>query len=296
MRISRYRSFIIIFVFLACLVAPGAGHTADKHFLWRATTNSATVYILGSVHFMKKDAYPLAGVIEDAFETCETLAVEADITNVAPGTLQALRQAAFYAPGDSLVSHISAQTYSYVIEQAATLGLPAGAVNRQRPWFLGITVSSLELMRLGYDPNYGIDKYFLTRASGKKKIVELESLQYQINLLSGLPDGEQESFLLYTVKDLKSTGEQVDALMAAWGRGDGGTIASILTKSLENDDRLKAVYKKIMTDRNRNMTRKIAVHLRSGGRVFVVVGAGHLVGDEGIVELLKKEGFRVDQL
>jgi uncharacterized protein len=296
MKTSRSRSFLLTIIFFVCLVAPEAAHAAEKHFLWRATTNSSTVYLLGSVHFMKKDVYPLAGVIEEAFERCETLAVEADITNIAPGTFQALRQAAFYAPGDSIVNHVSGQTYAYIAEEAAGLGLPAGAINRQRPWFLGIMMSSLELMRLGYDPNYGIDKHFLTQATGKKKIVELESLDYQINLLAGLPDGEQESFLLYTVKDLKSLGEQVDALMDAWGTGNSRAIASILTKSIENDDGLKAVYGKIMTDRNRNMARKIATYLRSGGRVFVVVSAGHLVGDNGIIELLRKEGYRIDQL
>jgi len=287
---------LILITFFMCLVVPQAGHTAEKHFLWRATSGTATVYVLGSVHFMKKDAYPLAGVIEDAFDRCDTLAVEADISNVSPAALQALRRAGFYGPDDSLGNHISAQTYAYVTEEGARLGLPSGALNRQRPWFLGITIASLELMRLGYDPNYGIDKHFLVRASGNKKIVELESLEYQIALFAGLPDGEQESFLLYTVKDLKSTSQQIGALMAAWGTGDSGRIESILTKPIENDDKLKTIYKKIMTDRNRNMMRKISTYLKSGGRVFVVVGAGHLVGDEGIIELLKKEGYTVDQL
>ena len=296
MRIKRYRSFLIVLAFFLCLAAPQAGHTAEKHFLWRATSGAATVYILGSVHFMKKDAYPLARVIEDAFDASEVLAVEADIGKVTPGTFQMLRRAGFYGPDDSLVNHVSVQTYAYATEEGSRLGLPAGALNRQKPWFLGITMASLELMRLGYDPNYGIDRHFLNRSAGGKRIVELESLEYQIGLLAGLPDGEQEIFLLYTVKDLKSTGEQIDALMAAWGAGDAARVASILTKAIENDDTFKTVYKKIMTDRNGNMTRKISAYLKSGGKVFVVVGAGHLVGDEGIIELLRKEGYKVDQL
>jgi uncharacterized protein YbaP (TraB family) len=84
--------------------------------------------------------------------------------------------------------------------------------------------------------------------------------------------------------------------MAAWRTGDSGTIASIFSKSIENDEALKAIHRKIMTDRNRNMARKITAYLKSGRKIFVVVGAGHLVGDEGIIELLKKEGYRVDQL
>jgi len=296
MKINRYRSLLITVVVLICLLSPQVSRAVERHFLWRATGDASTVYLLGSIHFMKKDAYPLSKVIEEAFDRCDTLAVEADINNVGPGTLQMLRRAGFYEPDDSLANHISRQTYTYVTEESARLGFPAIVLNRQKPWFLGITMSSMELMRSGYDPNYGIDKYFLTRASGQKKIVELESIEYQISLLAGLPDGEQESFLLYAIKDLKSVGEQVDALMAAWGTGDSDRIASILTKSIENDDRLKMVYKKIMTDRNRNMAKKISMYLKSRNRVFVVIGAGHMVGDEGIIELLKREGYRVDQL
>jgi len=155
-------------------------------------------------------------------------------------------------------------------------------------------LSSIELMRAGYNPHFGIDKYFLTRASGKKKVVELESLDYQIDLLAGLPDREQEDFLLFAIKDLRSLVEQVDTIMTAWTTGDSTAMAGILERSVANDNRLKAIYKKIMTDRNRNMTKKIASYLRSGGCVFVVVGAGHLVGQLGIVELLRKEGFTVE--
>ena len=296
MKNDRYQSLLITLFLLICLLAPQAARAAEKHFLWRATADTSTVYLLGSIHVMKRDAYPLSTVIERAFDESDTLAVEADINNVGHGTLKMLRRAGFYDPNDSLANHITRNTYAYVAEEAARLGLPAPVLNRHKPWFLGITMSSMELMRSGYDMKYGIDKYFLTRASGRKKIVELESMEYQVDLLASLPESEQESFLLYTTKDLRSIGEQVDALMAAWRTGDADRIESILMRSIENDGRFRMVYKKIMTDRNRNMTKRISTYLKSGGRVFVVVGAGHMVGDAGIIELLRKEGYRVDQL
>ncbi len=296
MKNYRCRSFLIAIIFLTCLVSPQLSRAAEKHFLWRATGNSSTVYLLGSVHFMKQEAYPLNKVIEDAFEKCDTLAVEADINNVTYNTLDLIRRAGFYEAGDSLANHISRHTYSYVTEEASRLGLPVMALDRQKPWFIGITMSALELMRSGYDPNFGIDKHFLTKATGKKSVVELESLEYQIELLAGLPDDEQESFLMYTLKDLKTLGDEADTLMTAWKTGDTSRIASILAKTAESDSNLKAVYKKIMTDRNRNMVRKIATYLNSKGRIFVVVGAGHMVGNDGIIELLRKKGFKVDQL
>jgi hypothetical protein len=286
---------LILFFFLAAapVITSGEG---QKHFLWQARTQAATVYLLGSVHFMKKNAYPLSSVIEDAFARSDTIAVEANINDVGKKTLEKLRSTGFYGADDSIANHVSRETYAYITSEAARLGFPAAALDRQRPWFLAMTMSSMELMRAGYNPHYGIDMYFLTRAAGKKKIVELESIDYQIDLLAGLPDGEQESFLLYSLKDLSSLVQQVDALMAAWSKGDAAEIDGILERSVGNDESLKVVYRKIMTDRNRNMAKKIALHLTSPGTVFVVVGAGHLVGNAGIVELLKKEGFTVEQL
>ncbi len=296
-KISRRSLFVFVILFLSLIAAPAfTPAEAQKHFLWQARTDTATVYLLGSIHFMKKEAYPLSRVIEDAFDRSDTIAVEADINSIGKRTLERLRLAGIYQEDDSIARHLSPETYAYVTREAARIGFPAASLNRQKPWFLAMTLSSIELMRAGYNPHFGIDKYFLTRASGKKKIVELESLDYQIDLLAGLPDREQEDFLLFAIKDLRSLVEQIDTIITAWTAGDSEAIAGILEKSVADDSRLKAIYKKIMTDRNGNMTKKIASHLRSGGCVFVVVGAGHLVGELGIVELLRKEGFTVEQL
>ncbi len=296
-RMSRKFLPVFLFLFLSLASFPLAAQAQDgKNFLWRARTGSATVYLLGSVHFMKKDAYPLCSVIEDAFAGSGTLAVEADINNIGKTTMERLRETGFYHGDDSISRHISPETYAYVRQEAERLGFPIASIDRQRPWLLGMMMSSMELMKAGYNPHYGIDKYFLTKAAGKKKILELESIDYQINLLAGLPDEEQEHFLIYAIKDLQTLIAQMDIVMEAWRSGNAGRVSSIMERSIAGDERLRAIHKKIMTDRNRNMTRKIVSYLGSHGTVFVVVGAGHLVGDAGIVELLRKQGYTVEQL
>ncbi len=288
-------AILILLFFTAAMPAPARAE-GEKHFLWQVRTPTATVYLLGSVHLMKKEAYPLSPVIEDAFARSDTVAVEANINDIGEETLARLRAGGFYGENDSIANHVSRDTYAYITAEAARLGFPLPALNRQRPWFLAITMSSIELAGTGYDPRYGIDKHFLTRAAGKKRIVELESIDYQIDLLAGLPDGEQESFLLYALQDLNTLIQQADTLMAAWRKGESDRIAEMLERSVGDDETLKVVYRKIMTDRNRNMAGKIVQHLKAPGILFVIVGAGHLVGDAGIVELLRKEGFAVEQL
>jgi hypothetical protein len=157
-------------------------------------------------------------------------------------------------------------------------------------------LQSLELLKLGFDPNYGIDKYFLSKAAEKKKILELEGLDYQIDLLSKLSDREQELFLLYTLKDLGTLSQELDKLTQAWISGDTKGLESIMIRSVVEDKKLSSVYEKVIPERNRNMASKMEVFLQGKETYFVVVGAGHLVGNQGMIEILKGKGYFVEQL
>jgi hypothetical protein len=252
--------------------------------------------VLGSIHLLKKDVYPLSRTIEGAFAKSDVLAVEADVSDISRLDIQKLMESAFYPGGDSLEKHVSGKTFNLIEEETARAGLPMELVYNQRPWFLGLTLESVELMKAGYDPNYGIDKHFLSKAEGRKKISELESLDYQINLLAGLNDEEQELFLLYTLRELKILVQEVDKLVDAWKSGAVEKMESTITKSLTEDRRFYTIYDKLVYKRNRSMAQKIDGYLNTSKTYFVVVGAAHLVGDKGIIQLLKDKGYSVEQL
>jgi hypothetical protein len=141
-----------------------------------------------------------------------------------------------------------------------------------------------------------VDYHFLARAQGKKRILELESLDDQLNLLSGFSDKEQERFLLYTLKTLSSMDSQVGSMVRAWASGDAQAMESILSEASQLDASLAPIVGKLFDERNMRMTSKIEGYLNSNGSYFVIVGAGHLVGKRGIVELLKNKGYGVEQL
>jgi uncharacterized protein len=269
---------------------------AEKTFLWKVQFKTTTVYILGSIHFMKKEMYPLNKKIEDAFHKSQILAVEANVIDVSKIDIQKLLETAFYTGNDTLESHVSKETYEIVKKEFEGTGLPLLIINKQKPWILALTLTSLELAKSGYDPEYGIDLHFLSEASGKKEIKELESIDYQINLLSGFNDRDQEAFLLYTLKDLNSLDTEVDQLIRAWKNGDAKGMESLLVKSINEDQKLTAVYEKILYERNRNMVSKIEGFLKTAETHFVIVGAGHLVGDKGIIEMLRNKGYLVEQI
>ena len=252
--------------------------------------------MLGSIHLLKKDVYPLNRTIEGAFEKADVLAVEADVNDVSRLDIQKLMASAFYPGGDSLEKHVSEKTFNLIRDETGRAGLPMELVYSQKPWFLALTLESVELMKSGYDPNYGIDKHFLSKAEGRKKISELESLDYQINLLAGLNNEEQELFLLYTLRELKILVREVDRLVDAWKSGAVEKMESMATKSLVEDRRFYTIYDKLIYKRNRSMAQKIDGYLNTSRIYFVVVGAAHLIGDKGIIQLLKDKGYSVEQL
>ena len=272
-----------------------AGAQNEKSFLWKVESRGPVVYIMGSVHLLKKENYPLKPGIEKAFEEADTLVVEANIGDLKKIDPQLLLAKALYPEGDSLSNHVSNETYAQVKSAAERLGLPSEAIRRQKPWMLALVLSSMEMMRLGYDSRFGVDWHFLSKAGKAKRVLELESFEYQVNLLSGFSAEEQELFLLLAMRDLENAGEQVDQLVRAWETGDVRRMEEVLMKKLREDQRLYPFYEKFLYHRNREMVKKIDFYLKTSGIYFVVIGAAHLIGGKGVIEMLQAKGYKVQQ-
>lgn len=266
-----------------------------KSFLWKVKSKENTVYILGSIHFMKKEHYPLDKKIEDAFDKSDVLAVEANINDIGRIDIQKVLNKAFYANNDSLEKHISENTFQLLKTKFENHGFPIWIINKQKPWFLALTLASLELIKNGYDPKYGLDMYFLSRANNKK-IKELESIDYQINLLSEFSDAEQEAFLLYSIKNSENLSKDIDDIVKAWKQGNIHALESVIMNSFKNYGGMTSIYEKLIDERNEKMALRIEKYLESNESHFVIVGAGHLVGRKGIIEILKNKGYKIEQM
>ena len=296
-RTSRLLAIFVILVFVSFVIfAQEALSQSRKSFLWKIQSKTNTVYVLGSIHLFKREIYPLNQKIESAFGQSEILVVEANVDDIRNVDVQKLMERAFYPENDTLEKHVSPEIYELVKKETSGLGIPVELINKQRPWFLAMTLEALESLKLGFDPNYGIDKYFLSKAEGEKRILELESIDYQLNLLSSFSDKDQELLLLYTLRDLKLLEQELEQLSKAWTSGDTKSMESILTRSVSEDNRFASILEKIVYERNRKMASKIEDLLRTNETYFVIVGAGHLVGDRGIIENLKRKGYLVEQL
>ena len=297
---SPLLTLIITFTLLALAGSLASSESAfsypQKSFLWKVQSSQSTVYLLGSIHFLKEDVYPLNQTIENAYEASDRLVVEANINDLGKLDLKRLADKAFYKDGDDLEKHVSPETYRLIQKESKSLDMPIDLIRMQRPWFLALSFEATELMRLGYDPQYGVDYHFLAKAQGKKEILELESLDEQLSLLSDYSDKEQEQFLLYTLNSLSSMGRQVEDMVRAWTTGDAQSLESIIADAAPPDASLAPVLEKLFDERNLKMTSKIEGYLKSKGTYFVIVGAGHLVGKRGIIELIKSKGYAVEQI
>lgn len=269
----------------------------SKAFLWQVQSSTSKVYLLGSIHLAKPDMYPLDEKIENAYKNSDILVVEVNTNKYNDHVLQQkFLGKGIYSSGQSLKSNLSARTYDLLEEKLNELRINIEQVNHLKPWFLALNLTVMNLRKLGFNPEYGIDQYFLNKAKGTKEIAELESVNYQINFFDGFSTKMQDKFLLSTLIDLNIMEEQIANVITAWKRGDADKLNEILFAEFERYPQLQPVFYKLFDERNEKMVSKIESYLKDSSSYFVVVGAGHLVGEEGIINLLRKKGYSANQL
>ncbi|MCZ6670243.1 MAG: TraB/GumN family protein [Acidobacteria bacterium] len=297
-------------LFLLSILAPmaffpaGAARAAsdgDRLFLWEVQSRTATVYLLGSIHFAKEDLYPMNPVIQDAFSRSSTLIVEVNLQDIDPSDVQKqFLQKGMYTDGKSLNTSLSEKAMRILSPFLEKREVQFQRIQMMKPWLLSITLGVMEIQRLGFDPNLGIDKYFLNLAAQQNKIVQgLETLESQVQMLAGFSKDLQEKLLIYTIRDIDKMAGIMEWIIDAWSQGDTGAMEEIIFDPQEMKGDMAPVYDKMFFERNEAMARKIAGYLSDGETSFVVVGAGHLVGDRSIVDLLRKDqkaGYKIRQL
>ncbi|MEJ2222457.1 MAG: TraB/GumN family protein [Desulfobacterales bacterium] len=295
---------LVLFAFFlpALLIAASSGLQAKtaavqqttKSCLWTVETPSNKIYLLGSLHLLKQDTYPLAAAIEKAYAASRILIFETDIAALqAPGVQAKLLEMGLYPADQNLLENLDTNTRRQLEKKMSEIGLPLAQFSRFKPWFVALTLTTLELQRLGFNPNYGIDMYFFNKAGADdKEIGFLEPAEYQINLLGNMAEADQSDFLSQTLKDLEIVNELAGDLVGSWEKGDAEKLHELLSKSFKSYPHL---HNRLLIQRNKNWVQQIEGALRKNKSVLFVVGAGHLVGPESVVDLLKKKGYQVKQ-
>jgi len=286
-------SLIVLLVAAATRPLPAQDTSAcRKCSLWKISSGRNTVYLLGSIHFLKKENYPLPAAMEKAFMDTSVVVFEMDMDDAGGGNDLLAR--GMYPPGRTLSEAIGKKTYERLRQKSAELGLDIRTLANFKPWFVTLTLLSLKLQALGFDPAYGIDRYLQVRAKkAHKEVLALETLGEQIDVFAGLTDRDQEALVLQTVEDMDAMDEDLGRLVAAWRCGDGTVLTEMM---LKNYGDFPVLYDRLIVRRNLKWMAALDGYLRQGKNFLVVVGAGHLVGADGLVAMLQKKGYKVEQL
>jgi uncharacterized protein len=279
---------------LASSLYPQALLAQEKSFLWKVSRDEKSVYLLGSIHYLRKENFPLRKNILDALDSSKRLVLEIDLNSASAASAQRLTvEKALYRDGTILSQNIEQETYRLAAQRAAQLGIDMQVLNPMKPWFVALTMMAVKFQQLGLDPSLGVDRYLAARAKdGGKPTSGLETLEFQIGLLNQLSKRDQELMLRETVAELDLLDQNFTEIVQSWLKGDGASLEALLLASMKEYPDL---HQKIIVDRNRRWLTQIETMIAQGDHAMVVVGAAHLVGQDGVIAMLKTRGYKLEQ-
>jgi uncharacterized protein YbaP (TraB family) len=247
------------------------------------------------MHLASPDLYPLRAEILTAFEGADALAVELDVEARAFEIQQRMLERGTYPPGETLQDTLAPETWQALAARLESSGLPPMLMQSLKPGLVVTTLSTMELIKMGLNPEQGVDRYFLNLARGSKEIVELETVDAQLDVV--LDTTQPDLLVQQTLAQLDDMETIMSQLVDYWQSGDSEGLARLVIEDeLEKYPEFRDLHRRMFDDRNHAMTDRIVEMQARGGTWFVVVGAGHLVGDQGIVSMLQRRGQSLRQL
>jgi uncharacterized protein YbaP (TraB family) len=271
------------------LVASGAWAESS---VWVVRTPTSAVYLAGSCHVLRASDYPLPPEFEAAYRECGKIVFETPPADMKkPEVETKLMQMMIYEDGRTLKQHLTPQAYAKVEAFCKSRGYPLEQLQSFRPWMLSMTLLILEMQRLGLQPAEGVDEFFDQKARRDGKAVEgLETVDEQIGFLTLLDQGMDNEQVVHTISELEQLSVKLSTLVDAWKKGDEQAVAELVLQEFKDQPKL---YRALIVDRNQKWLKKIEGYLNQPGREMVIVGVAHLAGRDGLLESLRKLGYKV---
>jgi uncharacterized protein YbaP (TraB family) len=288
----RVLAAIVLFVFVS---TPILAQKTGNQFMWKVEgADGSSAYLLGSLHVLTAEFYPLSATINKAFAESKTLVEEVDIDEMNdPMVMMAALSKAMLTDGRTLDQVIAPELFAEVKKRAEKTGMPMMALQRMKPWLVAITLMAPTLQAAGFKPELGIDQHFFDRAkdSGMKR-QGLETMAFQLDQFDSMSPKLQEEMLRTTMEDLDKEVAGITEMAQAWSFGN---VAAVEKMTLEEMKEVPELYQRLLVDRNRNWIPHVEACIKQNSACFIVVGAAHLVGPDGLPTLLSKKGYKVTQ-
>jgi uncharacterized protein YbaP (TraB family) len=293
------RPKILLVAFLAVLLGCSHIATAAKPIsFWVLESEQAKVYLLGSIHVMRPDMYPLPAPVEAAFLESDLTVFEVDMrdsTGIVADRL--MQQKGFFAGHETIYTQLAEETLVLLKAYFQSNNIDIGQFEQVRPWMLSVNVGLIELRKLGFDSAKGIDLHYQQKArKAGKPVLALETFEEQIELLSGDSPRVQELGLKLALQYRDEAPEFIDVLIKAWAKGDAEAMYDASASDYERHPDLAEQFERLLDQRNEKMAVQIGRFLADTDKTyFVVVGALHMGGEKGLLKLLG-ESYDIRQI
>lgn len=278
----------------SALVSRADGQTeANRPFLWEVKGSKSTVYLAGSVHLLREQDLPYPSLLQTAFERADQVTFEINLDEATSLSVLLLTVTkGTYSPPDSVKAHLTPETYALL--DAYRKANNVTAPDLYRPWLISQALTETELTRAGFAAKYGVDQHFFDAAKkAGKPILALESTAFQINVLADLPEEGQIAGIQQFLENPAKVVSDTVSLVESWKRGDAESVRARAEAEFINDP---VAFDRLLTQRNKNWMPTIEGYLQSAKTTLVIVGAAHLLGDQGLVTLLQQRGYDLAQL
>ena len=287
------RWLILALGLLGCLTVPLLAAAASP--VWAIHGAHNTVYLAGSVHLLKSDDSALPAAFNRAYTSSKGLVMELDVGNVSPlETTTWMLEHGTLPPGTTLRQRLGESRYRRLTSEAGQLGLPTELLEPFQPWVVGMELLELQYQKLGFQSDAGVEMQLDQRAQADgKPVTGLETVAEQLGVLGALSDEDQVHFLDMIVDEMGEVDGDTQEVIVAWRNGDAARLGALLSEEYKS---FPALYRTLVSERNRHWMPQLEKLLQSQQDYFVVVGALHLVGDGGLLQLMRRDGYEPQQL
>lgn len=274
--------------------APGA-FAQHAVTLWQVTGETNRLFLLGSVHLLRAEDHPLPAAIHAAYDEADVLIMEMDMDDVDPIEAQSLiTELGLIQNGGTLSDVMGPQAWREAEELASRINIPLAMLASSKPWLAAIVIEQLMLTRIGFDQALGIESHLAAKAAEDNKAIHgLETIRQQLEFLDNMSLDSQRTLLLQSLEESLDLEVIMDDLIRAWRHGDIDFMEANMLKDIQSHAEL---YKTIVVDRNLNWVEQLTERLQDQDDYLVVVGALHLIGDQGVPTLLEQRGYSVVQV
>lgn len=263
--------------------------------LWQVDGEDNRIYLLGSIHLLRETDHPIPSAINDAYNDADVLYMELDMDDADPIADQILSTELGLIQDDRTLSDLlGPEMYAQAVVLANTLQIPLKLLEKSEPWYAAVNIEIMMLMRIGFSPLYGIEYHLAEMAKrDNKEILGFETTRQQLGFLDNLSAESQREMFMQSLAEGAEMAGMMDMLVAAWHSGDIEFLEENLLTEMQQYPELN---KTIVVDRNRSWAERIEVLLSHQINYLIVVGTLHLVGNEGVPDLLTQQGYTVTQL